>query len=116
MQTFLARSLTSTEEPVPLDADPEEAGQRIHHTREQCVIPASCRILIKLLEDESPSVRESVYQQLITFGPSLETELLRVDLRLTSRELDNLHAWIRERSREWLRDGVALLDGTARSV
>jgi regulator of sirC expression with transglutaminase-like and TPR domain len=63
--------------------------------------------LIKLLEDESPSVRESVYEQLIAFGPSLETELLRVDLRLTSRELDGVRAWIRERSREWLRQSWA---------
>jgi len=58
---------------------------------------------MKLLEDESPSVRESVYKQLIAFGPSLEAELLRVDLRLTSRELEGVRAWIRERSREWLR-------------
>lgn len=60
--------------------------------------------LLKLLEDESPSVRQSVYQQLIAFGPSLEAELVRADLRLTSRELEGVREWIRERSREWLRE------------
>jgi regulator of sirC expression with transglutaminase-like and TPR domain len=59
--------------------------------------------LMKLLEDESPTVHEAVIAELAGFGPDLETELVHQGIILTEHDSKVLHEAIRERERNWLR-------------
>ncbi len=47
--------------------------------------------LVKLLDDESPSVRDQVERELRAFGPELEDELRALDITLTPRQWARLH-------------------------
>jgi regulator of sirC expression with transglutaminase-like and TPR domain len=50
--------------------------------------PTQLPYLIKLLDDESSTVRHTVLKQLTSFGPSLEEQLAHLDITLTAEQLD----------------------------
>lgn len=64
--------------------------------------PKQLQHLMKLLDDESSVVREQVFKELSSYGPSLEEELLRqhIDIRPEFKEL--LHSLLKHTDRIWL--------------
>jgi len=59
--------------------------------------------LLRLLEDDSPAVREHVTRELIAFGPSLEDALTEWDVTLTGKQRSVLRSLISARRREEVR-------------
>lgn len=65
-------------------------------------IPSNLPHLLRLLDDETPSVREAVARELESFGDSLERELARLDPPLTGHQLGALRSTLGLRRRERL--------------
>ncbi|MBI4547404.1 MAG: hypothetical protein HY707_05465 [Ignavibacteriae bacterium] len=59
--------------------------------------------LIKLLEDDSPTVRNSVLKELASFGSSLEVELARQTIVLTPDQKEVVQQLLEDQRRTWLR-------------
>lgn len=59
--------------------------------------------LLKLLDDNSPVVRQAVLEELSAYGPSLEEDLLRAGWRPPEGHPDPLRDLIEEQRRLWLR-------------
>lgn len=60
--------------------------------------------LLKLLDDDSPVVKESVVNELLSYGPSLETELGRQNIRLSKDQQQLITKLLEEHNRAWLRE------------
>ena len=65
--------------------------------------PKQLPYLIKLLEDESPVVRENVLQQLLLFGCGLDRELDRQSIILSKGYKKEIHRLLTDSRRQWLR-------------
>lgn len=59
--------------------------------------------LIRLLDDETPLVRESVTKALLSLGDEIETEIHKQSIALTDHQRALLDGVLSERSRAWLR-------------
>lgn len=60
--------------------------------------------LIKLLEDESDIVQQSVLDELSSFGPSLEKELRRLNIAPDADQFRTIRQRLEEHNRKWLRN------------
>lgn len=60
--------------------------------------------IIRLLDDDSPVVKESVVRELSSFGPSLEKELARQKLVLSKDQQRRIARLLEEYNRQWLRE------------
>jgi hypothetical protein len=60
--------------------------------------------LIKLLGDDSDIVQQSVLRELELFGPALDKELLRQNIKTTTHERKLIDNLIHEHSSNWLRE------------
>ncbi len=58
--------------------------------------------LINLLDDESPTVREPVLEQLAAFGPTLEDEIAHLSNPLTKQQQHTLRGIFEVHNRHWL--------------
>ncbi|BBM82392.1 heat shock protein HspQ [Candidatus Uabimicrobium amorphum] len=61
------------------------------------------KYLMQLIEDENPEVMNTVLEELLSFGPSLELELARQSLRPNAKQREILHGIFEEHNRQWLR-------------
>jgi len=59
--------------------------------------------ILKLLDDDSPVVKESVINELLAYGPSLEKELGRQNIKLSKDQQQLINKLLDEHNREWLR-------------
>jgi len=59
--------------------------------------------LLKLLEDESPPVREAVMQQFTSLGPALSDEIKKLHIALTVGQRTLLQPLLDVHAREWLK-------------
>lgn len=64
--------------------------------------PAQLHHLVRLLDDDSPIVREEVMKGFAAFGPLLTEELTRQRIRLTETQRSALEPILDEHNREWL--------------
>lgn len=60
--------------------------------------------LLKLLDDESPVVKESVMKELSEFGPSLQRELSKLKITLSKDQQQLIANLLDEYNRKWLRE------------
>ncbi len=60
--------------------------------------------LLKLLDDESPVVQESIVRELLAFGPSLRRELARQRITLSKDQEQLITRLLDEHNQRWLRD------------
>ncbi len=60
--------------------------------------------LLKLLDDDSPIVKESVIKELSEFGPSLDRELARQRITLSKDQQQLIAALLEEHNRTWLKE------------
>ncbi|MBI2619444.1 MAG: hypothetical protein HYW57_05130 [Ignavibacteriales bacterium] len=60
--------------------------------------------LLKLLDDDSPVVKESVVKELSEFGPSLNRELARQRITLSKDQQQLIASLLEEHNRAWLRE------------
>jgi len=60
--------------------------------------------IIKLLDDDSPTVHESVMKELASFGTSLEVELARLTIVLTPDQKEVVQHLLDDQRRTWIRD------------
>lgn len=65
--------------------------------------PENLPHLLKLLDDESPVVQENVVKELASFGPSLQRELARLQLSLSSDLQEKMTNLLEEYNSQWLR-------------
>ncbi len=65
--------------------------------------PKQLSYLLKLLDDESSTVRQSILSQLRAFGPDLEPELMRQNIAPSPDELRIMRDVLEEHRRTWLR-------------
>jgi hypothetical protein len=66
--------------------------------------PRQLPYLIRLLEDDTPAIRETVLKELSAFGASLEDELAGMGLTLSTEGADLLKAFASEKNHRWLKD------------
>jgi len=59
--------------------------------------------IIKLLDDDSPVVKENVVKELSSFGPSLNKELARLKIVLSKDQQQRIANLLEEFNRTWLR-------------
>lgn len=59
--------------------------------------------LLKLLDDESPAIRESIVEKLSEFGPNLEEELSNLERPLNSEQKRLLQPLLKDFRRTWLK-------------
>jgi regulator of sirC expression with transglutaminase-like and TPR domain len=64
--------------------------------------PKQLPYLIKLLDDDSPIVQESVLKELASFGPSLHRELSRMNIAISDDQQQKMHSLLEEYNRKWL--------------
>jgi regulator of sirC expression with transglutaminase-like and TPR domain len=60
--------------------------------------------LMRLLDDDSPIVQESVANELTTFGPGLERELARLNIALSEQQQKLMTGLLEGYKRKWLRE------------
>lgn len=60
--------------------------------------------LIKLLEDDSPVVRDAVVQELRAFGPELRTQVTALQIELTDGQRRLLESLVTDEAQVWLRE------------
>lgn len=60
--------------------------------------------VIRLLDDDSPVVQESVVRELTSFGPSLEQELARLNIALSEQQRALMTNLLTTYKRRWLRE------------
>lgn len=60
--------------------------------------------LLKLLDDESPVVKETVMKELSEFGPSLQRELSKLKITLSKDQQQLIANLLDEYNRKWLRE------------
>jgi hypothetical protein len=60
--------------------------------------------VIKLLDDESPVVQESIVRELTSFGPLLEQELARLNISLSEQQRVLMKRLLETYKRRWLRE------------
>ena len=65
--------------------------------------PTQLPFLLKLLDDETPGIREKVLAELEAFGPSLQSELARLRVPPTADQTRTMRELLERRMREWLR-------------
>jgi regulator of sirC expression with transglutaminase-like and TPR domain len=70
--------------------------------------PSHLPHLIKLLDDESPVVQESIVKELTSFGPSLEKELARLNIALSEQQRKLMANLLEGYKRRWLRESWKL--------
>jgi len=66
--------------------------------------PKQLPYLLRLLEDETPAIRETVLEELAAFGSSLEDELAGMGLTLSLEGAGLLHSYASERNQRWLKE------------
>ena len=66
--------------------------------------PQNLPYLIRLLDDDSEVVRESVLKELSSFGPFLEIELSRSNVRTSDEQRHQIRNLLGVHARQWLRD------------
>lgn len=71
--------------------------------------PSQLQHIIRLLDDESPVVRENVIRELSSFGPSLQRELARQKIILSKDQQQRIANLLEEFNRAWLREQWPLL-------
>jgi heat shock protein HspQ len=59
--------------------------------------------LIKLLDDDTPDIRNQILQELASFGPTLYTELKKLSFPLSSVQKENIRIIIEGQKRVWLK-------------
>lgn len=72
----------------------------MHHMPDPKQLPH----LLKLLDDESPVVKESVMRELSEFGPSLQRELSKLKITLSKDQQQLIANLLDEYNRTWLRE------------
>ncbi|HLA68444.1 MAG TPA: transglutaminase-like domain-containing protein [Bacteroidota bacterium] len=60
--------------------------------------------LLKLLDDDSPVVQETIVKELLAFGPSLQRELARLKITLSKDQQQLITRLLDEHNQKWLRD------------
>jgi regulator of sirC expression with transglutaminase-like and TPR domain len=71
--------------------------------------PSQLQHIIRLLDDESPVVRENVVRELSSFGPLLQKELARQKIILSKDQQQRIANLLEEFNRTWLREQWPLL-------
>lgn len=71
--------------------------------------PSQLQHIIRLLDDESPVVRENVVRELSSFGPFLQKELARQKIVLSKDQQQRIANLLEEFNRAWLREQWPLL-------
>ncbi len=71
--------------------------------------PDQLQHIIRLLDDESPIVRENVIRELSSFGPSLQRELARQKIVLNKDQQQRIANLLEDFNRAWLREQWPLL-------
>ncbi len=66
--------------------------------------PQQLPYLLKLLEDESETVRETVLKELSSFGPYLEQELAHQNITIDEYQLKLMRSLLDESNRRWLQE------------
>lgn len=66
--------------------------------------PGQLPHLVRLLDDETPMVREGVTRALLNLGTSIESEIVRQKLVLTKTQQSALNSILEELNRNWMRD------------
>src|ERR1041385_9572163 len=66
--------------------------------------PTQLQHLIKLLDDDSDIVRETVLKELAAYGPSLETELIRQHIQPSENEKQIMQDILEGHNRTWLKE------------
>ena len=66
--------------------------------------PSQLQHIIRLLDDESPVVRENVVRELSSFGPLLQRELARQKIVLSKDQQRRIANLLEEFNRTWLRE------------
>ncbi len=64
--------------------------------------------VIKLLDDDSPIVQESIMKELTSFGPSLEQELARLNIALSEQQRQLMNNLLESYKRNWFRESWKL--------
>lgn len=59
--------------------------------------------LIKLLDDDSPDIRNQILHELASFGPTLYTELKKLSIPLSPVQKENIRVIIEGQKRVWLK-------------
>ena len=73
--------------------------------------PKQLQHIIRLLDDDSPVVKENVVRELSSFGPSLDKELARQKIVLSKDQQQRIANLLEEFNRIWLREQwPALID------
>ena len=85
---------------------PGNQGAVQHHQSRVARMPDPNQLphLIKLLDDESPTVRNTVLNELAAFGGALEHELLRLKIMLGPHQMRTLQSLLREHNSKWLKE------------
>ena len=75
-----------------------------YHTGSQ-LTTASTQLphLLKLLDDESPPVRNAVLEQFMSLGTALADEIKNQDITLTTGQQTVLQPLLDDQAREWLK-------------
>ncbi|MCK5571344.1 MAG: transglutaminase family protein [Bacteroidetes bacterium] len=66
--------------------------------------PKQLPYLLRLLDDESPTVRNTILEELAAYGATLGEELADLGLTLSSEEANLLQAFRDERNQKWLKE------------
>jgi hypothetical protein len=73
-----------------------------HEEREPMGTREQLPHLIRLLEDESEVVRGQIFQELVSYGPSLEEELRRAQITLSPAQREIIAALFEQGNRDWI--------------
>jgi regulator of sirC expression with transglutaminase-like and TPR domain len=66
--------------------------------------PKQLPYLLRLLDDESPTVRNTVLEELAAYGPTLSEDLADLGLKMSLAEASLLQAFRDERNQKWIRE------------